>query len=263
MQRASLETIVHQRLAQPGWAEALANYVDGMRQGVYPHAKLVCQTDRRLYDIYDAYVFAHFHAWLMTGQIALAEFTIGAEPVADRHIKEMNRLLSAAFPDYDVIESLFWGGTQGADGKIVLKRKFDFGIYDKTNQVGCVPISGLFPLEVGTLPAHKAMICLGQPGGKLARWPYGAEVMTLMVRRKDDCKDIRRVCELARQRVAQTQPPLFAIRHFTRTVIIMGTKDNRRLWWPNTQVESNEQPLVVVPSLVGKHHLLLEVALCV
>ena len=173
---------INKKIAQSEhWKPVLKQYVTKLRSGFWEkdYVNSCFQLTHSNTDIYAAYCFAHFHAWIGIGKILMAVIELGLEPSRDSAIAKMNEKLAFLPKPFT---GAFWGGHDDQDGFIKWDESIEFGQTDCTGrEVIAIIKPRRVPLEVGlTRPDTTIYHILGQGG--LARWPYNSEYIYLFVR---------------------------------------------------------------------------------
>ena len=133
-------------------------------------------------DVIDAMAFSKLHVWLCTGQLLAAKIHVGNHPTADA-AEVQNNVKLAHLPE--PFTAHFFSGAGDNDGYVKWSKPIDVDIV--LNQTGqhitetLEPASA--PMEVGYTKFETTVFHLGAEG-KLARWPYGDEYITLLYLRK-------------------------------------------------------------------------------
>lgn len=190
---------VDDRLTDPEFARTCADYLKRLRGGFYRHGEtgggladaFLQKWDRSPLDLYDAWPFGQLWGMLQTGKLCYGMARVpGLTPVADALVEEMNRRLEFISPPF---KAEFWGELADSDGKVVSEAE-DIRLGQLIRPRGepngpetavevTIPAGTVFPLEVGTNSAAKALWVLNSQG-LLARWPYESEWVYLFAKRR-------------------------------------------------------------------------------
>lgn len=180
----AIEEVVSRKLEDPAWAQILTDTLRKMNSGFWDRAYLnvFLQKHRFKYDLYDAYAVANLHAMINTGRIARIIIDIAEQPIADRHIDEMNAILQNHMsPPF---AALFSGGNYDGDGNIEWTDEVVAQV-SKVNDDHTAHFYVRVPprkisLEVGSTTGAKTLWQIQSERG-LARWPYGSNEITVML----------------------------------------------------------------------------------
>ena len=132
------------------------------------------------YDIYDSYGFLAIHAGLTSGDILVAEIEVGAEPVEDKHVEEMNLLLKGV-EKAGPFSATFWGEKADSDGTLTWTKTIAMERLSDHQFFLVKPHTA--PLEVGSTKAWTTNTHLGGEHW-VARWPYHSDSITLFFNAK-------------------------------------------------------------------------------
>jgi len=163
------------------WEPILRQYITKLASGFWEESYVNCAFQLAFgnCDIYAAYCFAHFHAWVSIGKVLAATVELGLEPSEDKAISEMNEKLGSLPKPFT---GAFWGGSDTQDGFIKWTEPIELGQIDCTGREIVATVKPkCIPLEVGwTRPDTTIYHILGDGG--LARWPYRSKNIYLFVR---------------------------------------------------------------------------------
>lgn len=172
------------------WEPVLRQYITKLKSGFWEndYVNSCFQLTHGNIDIYAAYCFAHFHAWISVGKILIATVEIGVGPEGDSKVVENNGAL-AHLPE--PFSGEFVGGPGGPDGYIKWNRIIELGQIDCTGrEIAAMIKPRSVPLEVGLTRPDTTIYRLLEEDG-LARWPYCSESIYLFVRNPNWPKNVR------------------------------------------------------------------------
>jgi hypothetical protein len=140
-------------------------------------------------DLYIAYAFMSVHALMFSGQIACFRIQTDGCPCANDDIDGNNALLESALRGE--FSGEFWGGLDDADGYVEWDKPVIGTVRTHDDNKDDPIISeqvikpARVPLEIGYTAPETTLLHINQEGG-VARYPYGQDEITVMVRRNPD-----------------------------------------------------------------------------
>ncbi len=173
----------------PKWGSVIAEYLVKLTDGYYSQEfqDVLFQNDRRNPITWEtAFAFGMIHSAIFDGDVAMVRVAVGSEPHADRLAEKNNDALAYISSPFGAI---FHGGHGDSDGTLSwserIRATVTIGKDDLSQEASEDTFeSGSAPLEVGTTAMSRTWLHLARERC-LARWPYGAERITLLLVRNE------------------------------------------------------------------------------
>jgi hypothetical protein len=166
-------------LNEDGVLKTLSEVLLKMEDGFYAQAYIDCimQTNRASYGLFDAFIFLHCHARILTGQVGVFAAKVGNTPLSNSAIEGNNEHLAGLQCPF---KAEFIGGTQGDDGWFQWLAPINVAFQSVPGGWAGYRIARekkpneCAYFEVGYNPGVKMLNCLDR-GLEIVRWPYGSE----------------------------------------------------------------------------------------
>lgn len=195
---------IEEHFSQDGeLAQTCAQYLVKMKSGFYSQQTmdLIFQDNFNSLDMVDAYIFSSVFTDICMGNLLCAYIPVGCTPCGDRdpQIHSMaekisrKKLRHVTTGDSLSVDFVFWGGNSIGDGLFRWNTPLHAEKLENNSHVGFDTFDpDSAPLEMGTTRTTTTFYHL-LTAGKLARWPYGSNVITVMLRNKMWSPDVDRM----------------------------------------------------------------------